>query len=596
MDNAVFFDVRLNWSSVKSGLQGMAGSAKSHFTSIDNLIGQTQNSLNSLGRVSRLNIDSSSIDIAGRKVDELGRKIRRVGSEGSNGGRGGNGLGFFGTSGAMMLGGLGIGAAMAGIEKTIEAGKSMLESGIKVQNMKVGLSTFVGDKKADFIVDDIMKSSAKTPYTTSALLPGIRGIMAAGYDYGRAKKDVWAIANAVAATGGTDYDMERVQRDMQKGAAKGVVDGRVLNELYTAGIPIGALLKKEIPGMSKLSNSMATEKIENMTLSYDMIAGALDKASKSGGMFAGAMEKLSQTIGGKWSTIKDYWQMGGAKLTESQNTAIIKLEDMAIHAMEKMPALIENITPTVTRLFEKVDELLPTIAKFGGALGDVLKPLGEFAMSDEFTQFLKGVGDLAEASGKAAKWILEHGPKQIAEGAAALTGGAFTGIGDFYNLLFDMPAFDKKFDPRMVANRDTMYAWEKPLGANGTIDSVAMKHTEDSLGRGENKFYPSVKAGQDSVSKLNELFYKRTWTEFVKLPLPFSEKKAADKAKRENEAGIESESDKVIGGGKKITNLNFHAPLIKIDHQAFSDGKAGVQIMEPLLKEMIGRILVGIPG
>lgn len=589
MDNSVFFDIGLNWSSVKSGLTSMAGSAKSIFGGIDSTISKTQGYLNKLGGTTKINLDTSGIDTAGKKIEELGRKIRKIGDDGGSGNGGGEG--FFGryAKGAFW-GNMGARAATLAIDKTMEMGKSMLESGINVQNMKVGLSTFVGDKKADFIVEDIMKSSAKTPYTTQALLPGVRGLMATGYDYERSKRDMWGLANAIAATGGTNDNLARTAMEMQHAAASGKVQGNVLREFMNNGLPIFPLLTNSLPSLKGMSPAKAKEKLEDEGITYNQLTDAFDRASKSGGMFAGAMDKLSQTIGGKWSTIMDYWQMGGAKLVLSQNNAITNIEDRIINGLKGFPEMIERWTPTVDLLFKKFDEIYPSIQKFGQGVVDVLKPIGEFAVSKEVTDFIKAVGDLGNATGKTVKWILDHGPKQIAETAVGFTASVMQGAIGSWNYIVDRDQYDRDYDPNVKTSQKTMYGWGTlPVGAKRGVDSVAMKGIADSIGA--DNILKDQKEFEDYLKYVAPYKFPKTTFEYQQLPLPELPEEKKKKKQNNAAADLESDSDKVVGGGRKQIIINVNRGFVEKLEMHVKDMKEGVAQTESTLGEMFLRIL-----
>lgn len=337
MDALLKFNFQEN---ITKGMAAIATTTNRVMNGINTLIDKTTNNLSNLNKPVNLNINTNSIKNANNEIEHLNKN-----------------LSFLQTSGAMFIGGLATRGLEHGIATVMEGARSMFESGVEIQKTKVGLTTFTkSPEKANAIVDDIMKSSTMTPYTTQALLPGIRGIMASGASYEKAKKDEWAIANAIAATGGSNWDLERVSRDMVKAAAKGQVTGREINELTTAGIPITSLLQKSLPELKGLSNNDAKTKLEDMTLTYNQLANALFIASQKGGMFENALANLSQTIGGKWSTVVDYWQMSGAHLTEKFIPQITQIEDRLIGAMKKFETI--DFTPIVSGLVKAINSMM----------------------------------------------------------------------------------------------------------------------------------------------------------------------------------------------------------------------------------------------
>jgi hypothetical protein len=419
MSDSIFFDLKIR-DFVSEGLQKLKAVSANVFTDIDkdvmrvkrdmedlgrtvkpkanvgdiDRVGKEANrakkELTDLGRTVKPKVDTSDIERAEREIRKVKRGMDDMGGEGGSTGRGG-GIGIGGIALGSMIG---QGVMMAGRQVT-EAGKFALENGMEFQKQIVGLSTFVGDKKAYDIVDRVAREGALTPYTTRQLLPLERGQIAMGADPDKAHKDTWALANSVAATGGSDWALERMGWHMQQARGQGYIDGRIMREFSMAGIPITTLLQDSIPSLKHMSQAKAMNKLDNMTLSYDLVSDALYKASQKGGMFYDAMNKLSQTIGGKWSTIKDKMEISGWKLTESQDKNIKKLEDGMIGFADKLPGMIGSIAPVVGRLFDAFNDLWPTVEKFGGSMMDVFKPIGDLLISKEFTELSKSVIDVA---------------------------------------------------------------------------------------------------------------------------------------------------------------------------------------------------------
>jgi hypothetical protein len=306
--------------------------------------------------------------------------LERTGGSISNGGGG-----MFGSMLGAQLVSRGLMTAM-NIAKEMAVGT--LEQGADTERQIVGLSTFVGDKKANYIYSQIQNQAVRTPFTSGLLLGGERQLLPY-MNADKANNDTMSLANAVAAVGGSNYTLERMQMHMGQIAAGGKMEGIQAREFQFAQIPIYKLLADTY--FPKMKTPAAEEKLKNMTITYDMVSNALKHAAETGGMFAGAMDKLSQTISGKWSTIMDFWQQGQSKLTLSQANNIKGIEDMMISGLEGIPALVSKAAPYFEQAFNTVRGFVPAVVGFGGAIAGALKPIGGVLLSDEFATLGKSV-------------------------------------------------------------------------------------------------------------------------------------------------------------------------------------------------------------
>lgn len=593
MSDMVTFVLQLK--DLMSGSLGKAGdTAHRVFGGIDKDVAKAKAGMETLAKPVKLGVDASGIEAAGRQVDDLGHKLKNLGNMGPKGG-GMVPMGDMGRGGmgwAAMMGNLGATVLRDVAHKAYEVGQDIIHTGVEMQNTKVGLAGFVGRDKANFIVNDVMKSSAATPYTTQALLPGIRGLMATGYDYGRAKKDTWGIANAIAVTGGSNEALERVMMEMQHAAASGRVDGTVLRELMRNGIPIAPLLQQTMPELKGLSRQAARDKLEDMTLSYDKVSAALNRAGEAGGMFEHGLERLSQTIGGKWSTIMDYWKIAGSNLVESQTGNIMRIENAAIGALEKLPRLMDGWAPTIDRVFEAVGDLWPSISGFMGSLWQWMKPLGNFLLSEEFKNFGKDILDLAtDITTK-----LQPAFEALGDWAMKVAKG-----GDYF-------IHPEKF---VVDLYGKLYA--QATGAYGTAakpKDVAIFESQDYSRLLDQKGLAQIKetlkkAGDfvfDNQSQFDQWLHNNEWVSkklrihMEKLPYVADTKKTPGATDGSAAEGAKDNADAIVGGGRRQNIFNFNAPLYQVQHQVLNDVKELMKNVESDVAEKILRLLVSVPA
>jgi hypothetical protein len=439
---------------MSGGLAKLATTAHSTFAGIDKHIATSQNHFASAGRsVNDLNnrlalltqkrdlsIGTSDIARANREIEQMEQKIAHMQNMGRRGGGGGNGgNGFWNMARGSFVGGMAVSGAMMAGHEIVNTGKEAFSNGVELGNMKVGLETFVG-KRANEIVEGVLKQAFYTPFTTSALLPIEMGFIATGMTPERSNRDMMNLANAVAATGGTSETLNRIGADMMGAAAKGSIQGRELMELQRTGhINIQSLIAKDL--FPKLPMEQGLAKVEDMDISWKVFENALQRASDKGGMFAGALDRLSQTIGGKNSTIKDMWWNMTAKLTESQASPIMQIQDGLIKGLDNIPEILAKVGPVLNTLFTRFNDVMPSIKNFGKGLWDLAKPIGGLLLSKQFADLAKGAFDLASEMSSVLKPIVTDVAHAIRDLLPLVTGlvhdlsGMVGGIGALVGLV-----------------------------------------------------------------------------------------------------------------------------------------------------------------
>jgi hypothetical protein len=571
----VEFDLKLR-EMVSGVLKNLHSTTRNIFDGIGKIINKTQTNLSNLGKGAKINVDTSGVHSAMRDIDRLHNKMNSIGEMGGHGGMStgkiaaGAFIGGLATQGAMMAG-----------HKAYELGREGLGIGMEMEKNIVGLSTFVGEKKARSIIDRIVREGVLTPYTTQQLLPVERGLLV-NEGAERAHRDTWALANAIAATGGGGFELQRMGWHMQQGAAQGNIDGRIMREFAIAGIPITKLLQNSMPELKGLSQAKAMEKLDGITVKYDMVADALYKASQKGGMFAGAMDKLSQTVSGKWSTVMDKMQIAGWKLTESQSTNIKNLEDRMIGFADALPGMAASMAGDFNKAFARMDELAPSLKSFGSDLFDILKPVKDLALSKELTDFIKslsGIGNLITKE-------LKDSFRQLGEGAKFGLEGATKELNYYqsgWDFLQRIRPFNRRTDEYGTGLMNVM-------GNGGTfakdLSTLSFGLIKPTLGYGADKgTWTKLMTGLNAKTDYSKIDYSA---------LGAARFGAYSKPEKTNAAATAA-SDAIVGGGRKVININFKNFVENLYNNPSSTGEA-VKMNVQHLKTMLDELLAGVPA
>jgi len=312
---------------VSQGLAKMAADAQSTFAGIDRAIAGTQQNLNSLGKPVALKVDTWSLKQAATQVDNLAKRIKdRFSSAGSHIGR--------------YIGAAAVGAAIL----------TTITTGAAQQRDIVGLSTFMGKQNAASFYQDVQKDARLTPFVTHDLMAADRMLISTGMNAKRAQTDIHNLANAIAATGGSNYALERMAQHLQMIRGMGHASYLQLKEFTTNGINIMQLLNDATGKHIKMTHGM--------TVSYKEIELALAHAAAKGGLFYGALEAQSQTIIGKWSTLIDDLQNTAGKIVMGQNGSITGIIDKLDSFTLRLPSIVGNAAPLFHSLASAIMSVL----------------------------------------------------------------------------------------------------------------------------------------------------------------------------------------------------------------------------------------------
>ncbi len=199
-------------------------------------------------------------------------------------------------SSAMSLGAaLGVTFGIAGV---VAFGRSMLDAGMKVENAATGLTTLLKDSaEAQEVIANTMKDALETPFSFESLLQANKAIISAGVESDKARVDVLNLANAIAATGGGNDELNRMVVNLQQIKNAGKATAIDIRQFAYAGVNIYKVLSD--------ATGQPIAKIREMGVSYDMLTMALKKAHDEGGIYYNGLENMQKNTSVQISNLGD---------------------------------------------------------------------------------------------------------------------------------------------------------------------------------------------------------------------------------------------------------------------------------------------------
>ena len=244
-----------------------------------------------------------------------------------------NGLGEFSdqtrTSGddlaASVTAGTLAAKAYAAIGSTLlSAGKKVVEAGVsynaQLEQYQTALTNMLGSASAaENALEQIKQDAARTPFDTAGLVKANELLISTGVDADSSRKVILALGDAVSATGGGNEELSRMAQNLQQIKNAGKATAADIKQFAYAGIDVYGILA-DYTGKS-------TAEVQKMTVTYDVLTAALEKASDEGGRYYNSMSTLTDNA----------TQLAGL-LTEDLTTAIKKvvsgMNDITVAAAE----------------------------------------------------------------------------------------------------------------------------------------------------------------------------------------------------------------------------------------------------------------------
>lgn len=257
----------------------------------------------------------------------------------------------------------------------LSAGKKVVEAGVsynaQLEQYQTALTNMLGSASAaENALKQIKQDAARTPFDTAGLVKANELLISTGVDADSSRKVILALGDAVSATGGGNEELSRMAQNLQQIKNAGKATAEDVKQFAYAGIDVYGILA-DYTGKS-------TAEVQKMTVTYDVLTAALEKASDEGGRYYNSMSTQSETLNGQMSTLTDNaTQLAGlmtADLTDGIKMVVGNLNDMTVAATEAyktdgwvgLATEIASLNPLISGVISEMSSLgdgLSTIAQ-----------------------------------------------------------------------------------------------------------------------------------------------------------------------------------------------------------------------------------------
>lgn len=261
----------------------------------------------------------------------------------------------------------------------LSAGKKVVQAGVsynaQLEQYQTALTNMLGSgQAAEQALENIKQDAAKTPFDTAGLVKANELLISTGVDADSSRKVILALGDAVSATGGGNDELSRMAQNLQQIRNAGQATSADIKQFAYAGIDVYGLLA-DYTGKS-------TAEVQKMTVTYDVLTAALEKAADEGGRYYDSMSTQSETLNGQWSTLTDNaTQLAGLMtedLTDGIKTVVGNLNDLTVAAAEAYKT--DGWVGLATEI-ASLNPLISGVINEMSALGDHLAGIGKNAIS-----------------------------------------------------------------------------------------------------------------------------------------------------------------------------------------------------------------------
>ena len=279
-----------------------------------------------------------SLEAVGVSVEDVGRKMERASAKTES-----LSVPFSGLSktltGAFTKSQLIATAITSLAGKFASFGEGVVKQGTDfnqaMEKYRVAYTNMLGSaEQAQAVLNQIKQDAAHTPLNVDSLVQANQLLISAGVDAGKARSTILALGDAVSATSGGNDALSRMAANLQQIKNVGKASAADIKQFAMAGIDIYGILA-DYTGKS-------TAEVQNMTVTYDLLTAALQKASEEGGRYYNAMETQSQTMSGRIETLKDNWSQLLGTLTEGLTETEGKLVTAASGWVQRLQEAFET--------------------------------------------------------------------------------------------------------------------------------------------------------------------------------------------------------------------------------------------------------------
>lgn len=287
----------------------------------------------------RIDTLSSAIVKADKEVGQFHRNV-------------GNYAGAFSSMKNSIIGAknelLALGSAFLGIQ----GASSVLKASMNFEKQVAQFGVLFGSaEEGKKILEELNAFAIETPFEATKLRDSAIQLKAYGFE---ARDIIPTMQKLGDISLGDSEKFSRLAYALGQVKSAGKLYGSELRQFTETGIPLLATLG-EMHG--KTAGEMR-KMVEEGSVSYDNVIGAMERLTKAGGLFNGSMEAQSETLGGKLSKLRDIYTLTLEKFKDTKAYELLKAGvDTAIKAFPDFINGLGKVIEVVGAFFSGLKKL-----------------------------------------------------------------------------------------------------------------------------------------------------------------------------------------------------------------------------------------------
>jgi tape measure domain-containing protein len=236
--------------------------------------------------------------------------------------------------------------------------------------------------------DAVTQYAANTPFQIADISKSLNMLMSTGgMGFDEAMKSIKVLGDIASISGG---EMSGMALAFSQTSATSRLLGQDFNQFVNNSVPLMKILKDST---GKTSAQIMQMK-EDGALSFDVVAKAMEKATKAGGLFENGAKRMSKTLSGLFSTLKDSVSIAlgelGMEMAKAINLSdnIISITDFIAKLTEKFKSLSPETKKFITYAILIVTALTPVALILGSLIGVVGLAVSGFGLLAGIFAFL----------------------------------------------------------------------------------------------------------------------------------------------------------------------------------------------------------------
>lgn len=289
-------------------------------------------------------VSTQQIKAAQKQMEEYGKKAQDAGKKVSD-----VGTSMLGMTAAVT------GVATAGVMYNME-----------METLEANLETLLGSTEAaNERLEELRTMGAKTPFETTDLVKATQKMLAFGLDADKTNGYLTTLGDIAM---GDANKLDSLTLAFSQIGAAGKATMEDVNQMVDAGFnPLTYIMKETGETMTEVRDRVSAGKV-----SFEEIAGAMQKATSEGGPFYQSMERASETTAGKISTLKDSFSALVGTLTES----LMPIFEKIVDKLSKFAEWFSSLSPLIQEIIIKVGLIVAAIGPALIIIGNIITAVG----------------------------------------------------------------------------------------------------------------------------------------------------------------------------------------------------------------------------